>query len=502
MNRLNGIRLIGLLYIVIGLAGCERAVEKSAVRQPQELPNIVFILADDMGYGDVQAFNPDSRIPTPNLNRLAREGMRFTDAHSGSGVCSPTRYGVLTGRYSWRTWMKSGVLWPPDDRPLIEPDRLTVAGMLKQRGFRTACVGKWHLGIDWGRDARGEVDFNLPLRYGPTDVGFDEFFGIAGSLDMIPYAFYRNRVPSGAVTETQEGLAFPRFIREGPRAVDFDPEKVLDRLTDQAVDFIERGAAAPGPFFLYFPLTAPHKPVWPAERFIGQTDLGPYGDFILQTDSTVGRILQALDETGAADDTLVVFTSDNGSYMYRIPEDAPDHVQDTRVQGFHTSRHTSNLIWRGTKADVWEGGHRVPFIVRWPGRIEAQTRSTQTICLTDLMATCAELTGFTLPEEAAEDSFSLLPLLSGGEWETLRAPVIHHSANGTFSLREGRWKMVFGSGSGGRQKPVGKPFEKPYFLFDVEADPSETINVIDRFPELAVRLTEKLEAIRQEGRSR
>ena len=197
MNRLNCIRLIGLLYIVIGLAGCERAVEKSAVRQPQELPNIVFILADDMGYGDVQAFNPDSRIPTPNLNRLAREGMCFTDAHSGSGVCSPTRYGVLTGRYSWRTWMKSGVLWPPDDRPLIEPDRLTVAGMLKQRGFRTACVGKWHLGIDWGRDARGEVDFNLPLRYGPTDVGFDEFFGIAGSLDMIPYAFYRNRVPSG-----------------------------------------------------------------------------------------------------------------------------------------------------------------------------------------------------------------------------------------------------------------------------------------------------------------
>ena len=502
MNRLNCVRLFGLLYIVFRIVGCERAVEKATVRQPQELPNIVFILADDMGYGDVQAFNSVSRIPTPNLNRLAQEGMRFTDAHSGSGVCSPTRYGVMTGRYSWRTWMKSGVLWPPDDKPLIEPDRLTVAGMLKQRGYRTACIGKWHLGIDWGRDERGEVDFNLPLRYGPTDVGFDEFFGIAGSLDMIPYVFFHNRRPSGAVTETQEGLAFPRFIREGPRAVDFDPEKVLDRLTEEAVDFIERGAVAPGPFFLYFPLTAPHKPVWPAERFIGKTDLGPYGDFILQTDSTVGRILQALDETGAADDTLVVFTSDNGSYMYRIPEDAPDHIQDTRVQGFHTSQHNSNLIWRGTKADVWEGGHRVPFIVRWPGRLEAQARSTQTICLTDFMATCAELAGFTLPEEAAEDSFSLLPLLSGGEWETPRAPVIHHSANGTFSLREGRWKMVFGSGSGGRQKPVGKPFEKPYSLFDLEADPSETTDVIERFPEVAERLTGKLETIRQEGRSR
>jgi arylsulfatase A-like enzyme len=491
-----------LTFFVLGFIGCGTAHKQASPEASRGLPNIALILADDMGYGDVQAYNPDSRIPTPNLNRLAREGMRFTDAHSGSGVCSPTRYGVLTGRYSWRTWLKKGVLWPPDDRPLIGPGRLTVAGMLKQLGYRTACIGKWHLGIDWGRDDQGKVDFNQPIRYGPTDVGFDEFFGIAGSLDMIPYVFYYNRRPSDIVTETQEGLAFPKFIREGPRARDFDPETVLDRLTDQAVDFIERSASEHVPFFIYFPLTAPHKPVWPAERFMGKTDLGPYGDFIHQTDWTVGRVLQALEETGTADDTLVVFTSDNGSYMYRIPEDKPDHIQEARAQGYHPSRHTSSFIWRGTKADVWEGGHRVPFIARWPGRIQPQKQCSLTICLTDLMATFAEITKFALPDAAAEDSFSLLSLLSGRDWPTPRAPVIHHSANGTFSLRDGKWKMVFGSGSGGRQKPVGKPFEKPYFLFDLETDPSETTNLIERHPEIAEQLTEKFEAIRQGGRSR
>jgi len=299
-------------------------------------------------------------------------------------------------------------------------------------------------------------------------------------------------------------IVFPNLYRVsgGEFGPGFDPGKVLDRLTDQSVDFIERSASAQDPFFLYFPLTAPHKPVWPAERFAGKTDLGPYGDFILQTDWTVGRILQALDDTGVADNTLVVFTSDNGSYMYRIPEDDPDHVLEAGVQGFHPSRHASNFIWRGTKADVWEGGHHVPFIARWPGRIEAETQNTHTVCLTDFMATCAELTGFSLPDSAAEDSFSLLPLLSGRDWAAPRAPVIHHSGNGTFAIREGKWKMVFGSGSGGRQKPVGKPFEKPYCLFDMEADPSETTNVIDRYPEIAERLTGKLAAIRKNSRSR
>lgn len=466
------------------------------------LPNIVFILADDMGYGDIQAYNPKSTIPTPHLNRMAEEGMRFTDAHSGSAVCTPTRYGVVTGRYCWRTRLKSGVLFPPKDKPLIDPTRLTIAAMLKQQGYHTACIGKWHLGIEWGRDEQGNVDFNKPIKYGPTDVGFDEFFGIAASLDMVPYAFYRNNKPTGEVTQTQPALKFPRFIRKGPKARDFDPGKVLDQLTEQAISYIERRVAAGSPFFLYLPLTAPHKPVWPAERFQGKTHVGSYGDFVAQVDDSVGRVLHALKNAKVEENTLVIYSSDNGSYMYRWSQDKPDHTQDPGVQGYHQANHQPNGHWRGTKADIWEAGHHIPFIARWSGKIKAGTQCDQTICLTDFMATCAEITGFHLPEDAAEDSFSLIPLWLGKVRTIPRTPVIHHSANGMFSLRKGKWKMVFGNGSGGREKPVGKAFEKPYFLFDLESDPSETTNLIDKYPEIAKKLEEQLNKIMNNGRSR
>lgn len=478
----------------------------SFARQPStsgnSLPNIVFILADDMGYGDIQAYNPKSTIPTPHLNRLAEEGMRFTDAHSGSAVCTPTRYGLVTGRYCWRSRLKSGVLFPPNDKPLIDPNRLTVAGMLKRKGYHTACIGKWHLGIEWGRDDQGKVDFNKSIKYGPTDVGFDEFFGIAASLDMIPYVFYRNNEPIQKATQTQPGLKFPRFVRKGPKAKDFDPGKVLDELTKQAISYIKKRSETKSPFFLYFPLTAPHKPVWPTERFKGKTNVGPYGDFIAQVDDSVGRVLQTLNKTKIAENTLVIYSSDNGSFMYRLPEDKPDHTQDTGVQGFHTNNHEANAHWRGTKADIWEAGHRVPFIVRWPGKVKASTQCDQTICLTDFMATCAEITDCKLPDNAAEDSFSLAPLFLGKTRSISRAPVIHHSVSGMFSLRDGKWKMVFGNGSGGRQKPRGKPFQKPYFLFDMENDPSETTNLIDKHPEIAKRLENKLNKIMSNGRSR
>ncbi len=492
--------LWGIAICLCFLNGCSPAMETESPER--SLPNIVFILADDMGYGDIQAYNPNSKIPTPNLNRLAEQGMRFTDAHSGSAVCSPTRYGLMTGRYSWRTWLKEGVLWPPEDRPLIESDRLTVAGLLKSAGYFTGCVGKWHLGMEWGRDGQGKVDFNLPLRFGPTDVGFDEFFGIAGSLDMIPYAFYHNTNPTSIVSETQEALIFPRFIRQGPRAADFDPEKVLDRLADQAVSFIEKRAVEDTPFFLYFAMTAPHKPVWPEMRFQGKTELGPYGDFIVQTDWTVGRILEALDRTGVSEETLVLYGSDNGSYMFRWPEDQPDHIQQPTVQGFHASSHMSNFIWRGTKADIYEGGHRIPFLVRWPEHIVPGSHCEHTVCLTDFMATCADLVGSSLSDSSAEDSFSLLPLFLNGNWDTPRAPVIHHSGSGIFALRDGKWKMVFGNGSGGRQQPVGQPFEKPYFLYDLEKDPAESENVIEKYPGIAENLQKKMDEIRREGRSR
>jgi arylsulfatase A len=503
MNRRDFLKKGTVWLGGLTLSGC--AGEKARKRRTLKnecYPNIVFILADDMGYGDISAFNPDSRIPTPNLNRLCDEGVRFTDAHSGSAVCSPTRYGILTGRYSWRTDLKNGVLWPPDDKPMIGPDRLTVAGLLKRRGYHTACFGKWHVGVEWGRDESGELDYNRPLRYGPNDVGFDESLIIAGSLDMVPYAFYRNHKPTSELTEEQQGLPFPRFIRQGPRAQDFDPEKVLDRLTEEAVGFVDKRASKPDPFFLYLPLTAPHKPAWPAERFRGGTELGPYADFITQVDWSVGQVLDALDRNQVKENTLVIFTSDNGSYMYRWPEDQPDHLDDAGVQGYHPDSHRANAGWRGTKADIWEAGHRIPFIVRWPEAVKPEGTCEHTICLTDFMATCAEITGEKLPENAGEDSFSLLSLMKGGDWTEPRSPVIHHSSNGTFSIREGRWKMVFGSGSGGREKPVGKPFEKPYFLFDLTKDPAEKTNVIDMFPDVASKLAEKMNGIIQAPGSR
>lgn len=503
MDRRHFIKDCAVTIGALSLAGCSsqsRTREKKMASKTR--PNIIFILADDMGYGDIRAFNPESKIPTPHLDRLSAEGMRFTDAHSGSAVCSPTRYGILTGRYCWRTELKSGVLWPPDDKPLIGPDRLTVAGLLKRQGYHTACIGKWHLGLEWGRSEQGEVDFNESLLYGPGDVGFDESYIIAGSLDMIPYVFYHNHAPAAPLTETQPGLSFPRFIREGPRAEGFDPGNVLDELTARAVACIDARAAENAPFFLYLPLTAPHKPVWPAGRFEGTTEIGPYADFVSQTDWSVGQVLKALRRNELEDDTLVIFTSDNGSYMYRWPLEEPDHVEDSRVQGYHPTSHKANADWRGTKADIWEGGHRIPFIARWPGVIKAGTFCEQTICLTDFLATCAEISGLSLPQDAGEDSFSLLPLMRGGGWTVPRAAVIHHSSQGMFSLRDGRWKMVFGSGSGGREKPLGKPFEKPYSLFDLKKDPSETTNLVDRHPDIAERLTATLERIMTSGRSR
>lgn len=503
MNRRHFLKSSALYISALTITGCELGKSNSSQKTSEKrMPNIVLILADDLGYGDIQAYNPESKIPSPNLNRLAKEGVLFIDAHSGSAVCTPTRYGLLTGRYCWRTELKSGVLWPPDDKPLIGQDRLTIAGMLKKSNYHSACIGKWHLGMEWGRDEQGKVDFNKPLKYGPTDVGFDEFFGIAGSLDMIPYVFYSNHEPTQPVTETQSAHPFPKFIRQGPRGESFDPGKVLDQLTEQAVAYIEKRATESNPFFLYLPFTAPHKPVWPAARFKDKTDLGPYGDFVNQTDWSVGQVLQALEKNGFEDNTLVVFTSDNGSYMYRWTQDKPDHTENFGAQGFHPSNHQANADWRGTKADIWEAGHRVPFIVRWPGKVKPKIRCDQTICLTDFLATCAEIVSFPMPDNVGEDSFSLLPLIQGKEWAVPRAPVIHHSSNGIFSLRDGKWKMVFGSGSGGREKPVGKPFEEPYFLFDLESDPSETLNVIDKYPEIAQHLTEKLHIIMQSGRSR
>ncbi|WP_237226797.1 sulfatase family protein [Rubinisphaera sp. JC750] len=491
--------LFPFCFVVVLQSGLKEDGELAAAEQQKARPNILVILADDMGYGDVQAYNSKSKIPTPHLNKLAEQGMRFTDAHTPSAVCTPTRYGLLTGRYCWRTRLKKGVL-DGYGEPLIEPEQATIAEFLQRAGYVTGIAGKWHLGLGFAKNGN-EFDFSKPVSDGPHTHGFDESFVIPASLDFPPYVYVQNGVLTEFPSMIQPARKFPAFMRKGELSPDLLPVDVLDDFVDQASRFIRRQAEAKQPFFLYLPLSAPHKPVLPHDRFRGTTELGPYGDFVAQVDSTVGEVLAALEESGQADDTLVVYTSDNGSFMYRYETDRKDHVDDESIQGYRPEHHTANANWRGTKADVWEAGHRVPFLVRWPGKVTAGGVCETTICLTDLFATAADVVELELPENAAQDSFSILPLLKG-EQEFERAPVINHSAAGMFAIRDGKWKLVLGNGSGGRQAPKGKPFAKPYALFDLEADPSETTNVIDEHPEIAADLEERCLAIRDSGRSR
>ncbi|HNR30015.1 MAG TPA: arylsulfatase [Candidatus Hydrogenedentes bacterium] len=454
-------------------------------------PHIVYILADDMGYGDPGCCNANSKIPTPHMGRIAREGMLFTDAHSGSAVCTPTRYGILTGRYSWRSTLKSGVLegYSP---PLIEPGRLTVAAMLKECGYRTACVGKWHLGLDWAtkddESANAEkVDYEAPVAGGPTALGFDYFFGISASLDMPPYCYIENdRVvasPTGRIEE-QRGQG---FFRAGAIAPGFRHGDVLPTLTERAVACIDRHAAehADAPLFLYFPLNAPHTPMLPTPAFAGKTDTNAYGDFIAQVDATVGDVLAALERHGMDRDTLLIVTSDNGP-------PPPADMLFLGEKGHHPSYH-----FRGHKADIFEGGHRIPFIARWPERVRAGALCNQTVCLTDLMATAAALVGRDLPEDAGEDSVSLLPVLLGKDAGPLREATVHHSINGSFAIRQGPWKLILCPDSGGWSDPrPGDPATRdlpPVQLYNLAEDVGERRNVQAEHPEIVERLTRLLE---------
>ncbi len=483
---------VGLAGFFVVAAGCALAAA----------PNVVVILADDLGFGDVAVLNPDSRIPTPSLDTLAAQGMTFLDAHTPSSVCTPTRYGLLTGRYAWRTRLKSGVQNGYGE-PLLAADRATIGTFLAAKGYRTAIVGKWHLGLGFAKNSAGEFDFRQPVSDGPHTHGFAESFIIPASLDFPPYVFIRDGRITGLPLGRQAALKFPRFMRAGELASDLDPADVLDELARQSADFIRRQADESAPFLLYLPLTAPHKPVWPVERFQGTTRLGPYGDFVAQVDAAVGTVLKALDETDQRDETLVIFTSDNGSFMYRLDGASDsDHSDDPTIQAYRSLNHTANYVYRGTKADIWEAGHRVPFFVRWPGEVEPSSVRHETVCLTDIFATVADIVGEELPDDVAEDSFSMLPIFRGGTWRTPRAPVIHHSSGGMFAIRDGRWKLVAGNGSGGREKPRGKPFERPYQLYDLEADPSEKRDVHDRNPGVVARLEQALDRIRASGRSR
>ena len=471
-------------------------------------PNIIFILCDDLGYGDVKCLNPDGKIATPSFDRLAKEGMIFTDAHSGSSVCTPTRYGVMTGRYAWRSKLQSGVLGGLSPR-LIEPGRMTVPSLLKTQGYSTHCVGKWHLGMDWVRsgpteelniekaDQVNNVDYTKPITNGPNSVGFDTYFGISASLDMVPYCFIENDHVAANPTEKIKLLMNSggpvSYTREGPGSPGFRGEDVLPTFTREAKKIIEAKAQQGAPFFLYLPLNSPHTPILPSEKWQGKSGISLYADFVMETDDAIGQIMRATEETGIAKDTLIIVTSDNGCSP---SADFPKLL---------AAGHNPSYNMRGHKADIFDGGHRVPFIVRWPAKVKGGQTSAQIVCLTDFMATAAEAVGVKLPENAAEDSFSILPALLGESGKPVRQSVIHHSINGSFALREGDWKLELCAGSGGWSAPrPGSPGEKGLpdtQLYNLKTDIAEKDNLQGTNPEIVTKMNVELERIITSGRS-
>lgn len=459
---------------------------------PSRPRNVVLVLADDMGWGDLRSYNKDSRIDAPRLERLATEGVRFTDMHSPSAVCTPTRYGLLTGRYCWRSSLKRGVLngYSPS---LIEPGRQTLATLCKSQGLDTACFGKWHLGL--GRNPK--TDYSKTLDPSPLNYGFDSFFGIPASLDMPPYLWVENDRCVEQPTSATPDSAGPRprgpFYRGGPIAPSFSIEGVLPEITRRAVSWIESRRS--NPFFLYMPLPAPHTPWMPLQQFRGKSRAGEYGDFVAQVDNSVGQVLQALDRTGAARDTLFLFTSDNGSIW----------LEEDRI----ATGHLSNGSWRGMKADIYEGGHRVPFIARWPGRVKPASVAGEPSCLTGVFATLAALLGARLPDGAAEDSFSFAASLQGRPAPSnMDHGLVLHSSGGRFAIRQDHWKLVDGRGAGGMSYGLETPDVKPapgepaVELYDLARDPAERRNLAHANPEVVARLTALLRRYQNDGRSR
>lgn len=459
------------------------------VRASERLPNVVLVLADDLGYGDLGCYNPESKIPTPHVDRLAAEGLRFTDAHAPGSVCVPSRYGLLTGRYPFR------VDW--NNEVLIESGRMTVASLLADRGYATWCVGKWHLGLEGWRRPPADT----PLRGGPVDCGFAYYFGLPASLDIPPYYYIEGDRPVALPTLDIEASHTPgvrpiqgAFWRAGRIAPGFCHDEVLPTLADQALALLRehhQGDAAQ-PFFLYLALTAPHTPWLPAEEFQGRSGAGTYGDFAVQVDALLGRVMDELAKLDFADNTLLLFASDNGALWF--PEDIERYG------------HRSSGPWRGIKGDAWEGGHRVPLVARWPGTVGPGTTCDQTVCFTDLLATLAAIVGTELPHDAGEDSYNLLPLLRGEPLDgPLREATLHQAVTRSVAIRQGPWKLIPQLGSGGFSEPRVQqpgPNDPPGQLYHLDDDPGETVNLYAEHPEVVARLTALLERYREQGFSR
>ena len=476
-------------------------------------PNIVMILADDMGYGDVGVYNAESRIPTPHMDRLAAQGVRFTDMHSADSVCTPSRYGLLTGRYCWRTQLQRTVLFNYEP-PLIEPGRLTLASLLKRKGYSTGMFGKWHLGLGFAVKQGQSVDFERPLPWyagpdpdpevgasidfsrpatgGPTALGFDEAFYTAGcSTDQEPFCFIRNGEFLG-----MRNASYRHPVgswRSGMAAEAWVNETVDVRFTEEATAFIERvqRASPDRPFFAYLALSAPHSPHLVPDFAAGRSEAGVRGDMVWLVDWAVGRLVAALDRHGLAQNTLLIVTSDNGPLRGSL---APGARESTATV---SNGHRSAGDLRGFKASIYEGGHRVPFIARWPEKIPAGSVSAQPASLVDLLATVTAIVGEELSGGDAVDSFNMLAALEGtAGTDVMRTAIVHHSGNGALALRDGRWKIVFGQGEDRVQPTKGSGY-----LFDMHADPRETKSVWGEHPEVVARLTALMEGYRATGRS-
>lgn len=491
MNRSTatfGIRAVTVLAIALLTA-------LSADWASAAQPNVIVVMADDLGIGDVSPTNPDSKIKTPYLQKMANEGLTFLDAHTPSSVCTPTRYGLLTGRYNWRSRLASGVLSGTSSH-LIPPDRPTLGHLMRKAGYHTAMFGKWHLGWDWHKNGN-DIDFTKPVKNGPDINGFDQYYGHCGSLDMPPYVW----VDTGNVTaqpDRVEGVTKGQdrygWYRKGPIGSDFKIPEVLPHLFHKSIEYVKSRAAAEKagqPFFLYLALPAPHTPIVPVPPFKDASGLNPYADFVMQTDHLMGQLLGALKETGLDDNTLVIFTSDNGC----SPEANFPLLQD---QGHYPSGK-----YRGHKADIYEGGHRVPFIVRWPGQIEGGRRTEALACLTDVYATLEAVSGQDKHPRGGEDGYNLLPVFKG-EATSGRDTLVSHSIGGSFAIRQGSWKLCLSAGSGGwsapREADARKQGLPPMQLFSLSDDPAEEKNLINDRPDKVEALLLLLDKQVQSGR--
>jgi len=466
-------------------------------------PNIIVILADDFGVGDIQAHYPNNKIATPHLDKLVREGMSFTDAHSPSAVCSPTRYGLLTGRYAWRTRLQEWVV-AAYEPPLIAQDRPTLPGFLREQGYNTSCVGKWHLGWDWPGPQKpryvekpnGQKNlswhFTKPIKGGPVDRGFDYFFGV-DLPNLPPFTYLENdrivaQPTAKYVHDTSEGIVLPRGFVGAPMAPGWKLADILPEITKRAVEQVHQLAKKKEPFFLYFSQTSPHEPVVPSKRFKGKSGIAPIADFVMETDWSAGQVIKAVDDAGIADNTIIIFTADNGHSHYT---GWPDLIK---------AGHLPSGPYRGHKSNIWEGGHRVPMVVRWKGKIPGGHSSAQLVSLTDLFATFADLLGKPLPGNGAEDSVSFLSTMIGDIRQPLRSTIVNHSLGGEFAYRDRDWKLVFRNVHPNFRQSRGK--KRIVELYNLASDIGETNNLAKAMPKKFATMSKNLNELISRGATR